>query len=57
MFEAAGRTSDLRIGVLPTDKAENLKQTFAASPAWLLDPSREPVRGVCAWINTLLHST
>jgi nucleoside-diphosphate-sugar epimerase len=55
VFEAAGRTSDLRIGVLPTDKAENLKQTFAASPAWLLDPSREPIRGVCAWIDTLLR--
>jgi nucleoside-diphosphate-sugar epimerase len=55
VFASAGRISDLRIGVLPTDETENLKQSFAASPAWLLEPSREPVRGVCAWIDTLLH--
>jgi nucleoside-diphosphate-sugar epimerase len=53
IFEDCGRISDLRIGALATGEAENFERTFPATSAWLLEPSREPLSGVSAWVSGL----
>jgi hypothetical protein len=53
IFEDCGRISDLRIGALATGEAENFERTFPAASAWLLEPSREPLSGVSAWVSGL----
>jgi nucleoside-diphosphate-sugar epimerase len=55
VFEAEGRGADLRLAQLPTPAGENLTQRFAPSPDWLLQPSREPLGGIRAWIRSLLR--
>jgi nucleoside-diphosphate-sugar epimerase len=54
IFEDCGRMSDLQIGVLATGATENFERIFPAAPAWLLEPSREPLSGVSAWVDGLL---
>jgi hypothetical protein len=53
IFEDCGRISDLQIGALATGEAENFERTFPAASAWLLEPSREPLSGVSAWVSGL----
>jgi nucleoside-diphosphate-sugar epimerase len=53
IFEDCGRMSDLQIGVLATGESENFERIFPVAPAWLLEPSREPLSGVFAWVSGL----
>lgn len=54
VFTALGRLPNLQIGALPTQPSENFGRIFAASPPWLIGPSRDPCQGVSTWLQGLL---
>jgi nucleoside-diphosphate-sugar epimerase len=54
LFRAFGREKQLRIGMVPRPKGENLNRIFPRSEAWLLPVSREPIHGVTQWLRTFV---